>query len=100
MAGCRIVNDALAKAVDEIAGYSKEYKSAGDDFVRDFRAAIAEMEGAAKDALLEFFNTQAAPLVTESIPQAIDGMSQLLEANRANFESVDQKIADSISSGK
>jgi uncharacterized protein YukE len=100
MAGCRIVNDALKNAVEEISGYSKEYKSAGDDFVRDFKAAIAEMEGAAKDALLDFFNTQAAPLVTESVPQAIEGMSKLLEANRSNFEQVDQKIADSISSGK
>ena len=100
MAGCRIVNEALENAAREIAEYSKEYKSAGDDFVRDFKAAIAEMEGAAKDALLEFFNNQAAPLVTESVPQAIDGMSQLLEANRSNFAKVDQQIADSISSGK
>lgn len=99
MAGCRIVNAALEKAVGEISGYSKEYKTAGDDFVRDFNAAIAEMEGASKDALQEFFNKQVLELVTESVPGALDGMSQLLEANRSNFESVDQKIADSISKG-
>ncbi|WP_295092932.1 hypothetical protein [Ruminococcus sp.] len=100
MAGCRIVNDAVKTAVEELAGYSKEYKTAGEDFVRDFRAAIAEMEGASKDALLEFFDNQTAQLVTDSIPSAVEGMSQLLEANRSNFESVDLKIAESISSGK
>jgi hypothetical protein len=100
MAGCRIVNDAVKKAVEEIAGYSKEYKTAGEDFVRDFKAAIADMEGAAKDALMEFFDNQTAPLVTDSVPSAVEGMSQLLEANRSNFESVDLKIAESISGGK
>ena len=75
MAGCRIVNDAVKKAVEEIAGYSKEYKTAGEDFVRDFKAAIADMEGAAKDALMEFFDHQVAKLFRENgvIAESISG---------------------------
>lgn len=99
MAACRIVNEEVKKAVDELAGYANEYKTAGDNLVNAFTAAIAEMEGASKDALLEFFNKQAAQLVKENVPEAVKTMSTLLEANRSNFEDIDQKIAQSISSG-
>lgn len=100
MAACRIVNEEVKKAVDELTGYSNEYKSAGDALVSAFTAAIAEMEGASKDALLEFFNKEATSLVKESVPEAVKTMATLLEANRSNFEDIDQKIAQSISSGK
>ncbi len=99
MASCRINNAAAEKAVKEIKSYSEEYKTAADTLVNAFTAAIADMEGAAKDALEEFFNTDVKKLITEDIPSALDGMSQLLEANRSNFEEIDKQIADSISKG-
>jgi len=99
MAACKIVNAAATKAVSEFKGYSEEYKSAAETFVTAFTSAIAEMEGEAKDALETFFNNNVKPLVLEDIPSAVDGMSQLLEANRSNFEAVDKQIADSIAKG-
>ncbi len=99
MAACRIVNAAAAKAVSELKGYSEEYKTAADTFVTAFTSAIADMEGEAKDALEAFFTKDVRPLVTEDIPGAVEGMSQLLEANRSNFEAVDKQIADSIAKG-
>ena len=97
MAGCRIVNDAVATSVENIKDISTQYKTLGTNFITDLNNAIAEMEGEAKDALQNFINTDVKTFVEESLPSAVEGMYTLLEANRTNFVDVDQQIADSIS---
>ena len=99
MAACRIVNAALESAVTEIKDCSTQYTNAATDFITEFKNAIAEMEGASKDALLDFFTTKVEPFISEDLPSAISGMSYLLEANRSNFADIDQQIADSITNG-
>lgn len=98
MAGCRIVNEKVANAVAAIYELSNTYKTAGEDFVRDLNAALAEMEGETKDALNNFINKDVNDFVAEQLPDAVKGMSDLLEANRSNFETVDSQIAQNISS--
>lgn len=97
MAGCRIVNSAVESAVTNIKTISQEYKTLGENFISDLNNAIAEMEGEAKDALHNFINSDVKTFVEESLPNAVDGMSNLLEANRTNFVDVDQTIASNIS---
>ncbi len=99
MAGCRIVNEGMVTAVNAIADISGKYKTAGEAFITDLNAAINEMEGAAKDALKNFIDNDVKQFVAEDLPAAVDGMSQLLEGNRDNFEKVDAQIAESISGG-
>lgn len=99
MAGCRIVNASVAEAVQKIEGLSGNYREAGENFVKDLNAAIAEMEGAAKDALKAFIDKDVNQFVAVDLPAAVDGMSKLLEGNRDNFEKVDAQIAESISGG-
>jgi len=99
MAACRIVNAAVESAVEEIRTASTDYKTAGTDFVSAFKNAIADMEGAAKDALEQFFTEKVEGFVTEDLPEAVNGMAELLEANRSNFADIDQQIADSITNG-
>jgi len=99
MAGCRIVDASVVNAEDAIAKISTDYRNAGEAFVRDLNSAISEMEGEAKDAIDHFINTDVNKFVAEDLPQAIDGMSQLLKGNRENFEKVDAQIAQSISGG-
>ena len=96
MADCRIVNAGVTAAVNEFYAISNEYKSAGDEFLSALRAAVSEMEGETKDALLVFFSDKVEPFVTEDLPNAVMGMRDMLEANRENFEKVDQEIAASI----
>ena len=93
MAGCRIVNEGVSSAVEAINGYATSYRTAGETLITSLSSAIADMEGAAKDA----FKT----LIDGDINNfgAIEGMASLLEANRDNFEKVDQQIADNISGG-
>lgn len=107
MADCKIVNASVVAAIENIGGaqqgqlegIAKEYKTAGETLMEALKAAIAEMEGATKDALLTFFTKDVQQFVVEDLPNAINGMSVLLEANRKNFEDVDKQIADSISGG-
>jgi len=98
MASCRIVNAGILSALGEISRIQGEYQSAGTDFISDLNSAISEMEGSTKDALKRFIDTDVNEFVATSIPAAINGMHELLEANRSNFETVDQQIADSIGS--
>lgn len=96
MAGCRIVNAQVVTAVESISKCSVDYKTAGENFVTEFSSAIAEMEGAAKDALKTLIDGDVKTFVETDLPTAVDGMSKLLEGNRDNFEKVDKQLADSI----
>lgn len=97
MAGCRIVNQSLVDAVAAIKASSEKYRTTGEALVKDLNSAIAEMEGEAKDALKKFIDNDVNQFVATDLPSAVQGMSDLLSANRENFESVDKQIADSIS---
>ncbi|MDD6824802.1 MAG: hypothetical protein PUE12_01570 [Oscillospiraceae bacterium] len=99
MAACRIVNAAVETAVEEIRTASTDYTTAANEFISAFNSAIAEMEGASKDALDQFFKEKVVPFISEDIPGAVSGMADLLEANRSNFADIDQQIADSILNG-
>ena len=107
MADCKIVNESVKTAIENIGGseqgaltgIAKEYKDAGDAFIGALTTAISAMEGETKDALQKFFTTDVQKYVTEDLPNAINSMSVLLEANRKNFEDVDLQIAQNISGG-
>ena len=97
MAGCRIVNQSVVDAISKLETLSGNYKSSGEEFVGALKSAIADMEGETKDAILKLIETQVNDYVAVQLPNYIKGMSELLEGNRSNFETVDQQIASSIS---
>ena len=102
MADCRIVNSAVQTAVGNIKTLATKYQQAGTDFESTFKAAIAEMEGDSKDAMIELFDKSYKEFVTSmdgGLPGMIMGLSTLLESNRHNFEEVDGQIAQSIRDG-
>ena len=99
MADCRIVNQNVANSVENIKGYAGEYAAAGDALQTAFMGAISDMEGDTKDALVELFDKKYKEFVTTQISEMINGLATLLDANRTNFESVDEQIAQSIRDG-
>lgn len=99
MAGCRIVNEGVSSAVEAINGYATSYRTAGETLITSLSSAIADMEGAAKDAFQNLIDKDIQEFAETSLPGAIESMASLLEANRENFEKVDQQIADNISGG-
>ena len=96
MAGCRVVKASMDTSVTNLLNYSTQYGEAATTFVAAFKAAIEAMEGDAKDALVEFFETNIEGLVTKDIPGAVKGLSELLKANAQNFDDVDAQLANSI----
>ena len=103
MADCKIVNAKVTETVGKIKEIKGKYKNAGDTFETDFMAAISEMEGETKDALVDLFNKSYKDFVTseeKGIPGMIKGLGDLLEGNRSNFEKVDSQIASSIRGDK
>lgn len=99
MADCRIVNAGVVSSVGKINEIGQSYKTYGEAFMEALNSAISPMEGETKDALQAFFKDKVQPFITEGVPNAVESTSQLLEANRKNFEDVDKQIADSINSG-
>ena len=71
MAGCRVVKASMDTSVTNLLNYSTQYGEAATTFVAAFKAAIEAMEGDAKDALVEFFETNIEGLVTKDIPGAL-----------------------------
>ena len=102
MAECRSVNDRVLASVGEIKKLADHYAQAGADFEASFMRAIANMEGDSKDAMLELFNKSYKEFVTSmesGLPAMINGLADLLEGNRSNFETVDNQIAQAIRDG-
>lgn len=102
MADCRIINEKMKATVTALNTLAQQYATAGADFDAAFMNSISSMEGEAKDALVEFFNSKYKEFITSmeaGIPAMIKGMADLLEANRDNFEKVDTQIAQSIRDG-
>ena len=97
MAGCRIVNEAVASTVTELNSISQAYQEAGDALISALTSAIADMEGEAKDAFQTLIDGDIKSFTAESLSEAIKGMAELLEQNRSQFEEVDAQIASSIS---
>lgn len=96
MAGCRVVKASMDQSVTNLNGYATQYTEAATIFVTAFKAAIEEMEGDSKDALLEFFTENIEGFVTTDLPGAITGLASLLKANAQNFDDTDAQLAASI----
>ncbi|WP_295156522.1 hypothetical protein [uncultured Ruminococcus sp.] len=101
---CMIKNAEVRDAANTIKTTIKdEFASAGTSFITSFKAAIADMEGEAKDALEEFFQNSYVDLVSsdeKGIPAMVKGFGDLIEANRTQFASVDHSIAENIKKAK
>jgi hypothetical protein len=100
MADCRIVYAGMTTALEAIATSSTNYREAGEEFIANFKSAINEMEGEAKDELLSFIEGKVNQFTVEDIPGALDNMRGLLEVNLNNFVQVDSQIASSIATSK
>jgi|GEM_PF-3171805 uncharacterized protein YukE len=97
MAGCRIVNESVVSAVQEMNNISQAYQQAGEALISSLTSALADMEGEAKDAFQTLIDGDIKTFVEESLPEAVKGMSDLLEQNRQQFESMDAQLGASIS---
>ena len=76
MAGCRIVNEGVSSAVEAINGYATSYRTAGETLITSLSSAIADMEGAAKDAFKTLIDGDINNFVATDLPGAIEGIDR------------------------
>lgn len=93
---CRVVKTSMDSSVKNLNDFGIKYEDAGTTFITAFKAAIEEMKRDSKDALEEFFNTNAEGFVTADLLGTVRGLAFLLEANAVNFDDKDTQIAESI----
>lgn len=86
----------MRAAVTKIAGIADDYKRAAGQLIDDFTTATSTWEGETKDKMLTFMNTPVREYIAETIPQLIQGLSDMLAANADQMEKVDAEIASNI----
>lgn len=86
----------MRSAVSSIADIAQRYKSASEKFQSDFTAAVAGWEGTSKDKMLSFITGPVNDYMGTTVPDLVNGLSELLAANADQMEKADQQIADNI----
>ncbi len=86
----------MRQAVSSIKEIAEQYKTAASNLESGFLGAISGWEGASKDAMANFMSGPVMEYTRDSIPQLLNGLAELLEANAAQMENADQQIADNI----
>ena len=88
----------MRKAASDVAGYAKDYTTAANTFESDFLSSISGWEGTSKDKMQAFISGPVKEFIGTTVPQLVDGLSQILSANADQMEKADQQIADNIPS--
>lgn len=100
MSACRIVNQAMVDAHTDVTNIAAEYDKAGEDLITALKAAIADMEGEAKDEFLAFIDGDIKTFFTTDLNNALLGLADMIETNRSTFADVDNKIAQAFREGQ
>ncbi len=86
----------MRQAASDIEGIAELYKSAATTFESDFIASISEWEGESKTAMQTFISGPVMDYARDTVPQLLQALAELLNANADQMESADSQIADSI----
>ena len=86
----------MNNAATQIKGFSKEYETAATTFVQAITTATAEWEGASKDKFIDFITNAVKPYIGTTIPEVVDGLAQMLDANAEQMQNADAEIAKAI----
>lgn len=93
MADCIVVNNSLTGARDKMVQLANSYNELGEQFVTDLLAALDGVEGASKDAFVEYINNNVKELTSVRLGELVNDLAELLEGNRNSFEQVDSQLA-------
>lgn len=81
---------------DKIATLSGDYATAGKNFITGMNEAIANWEGDSKNTFSAFINGDVNTYITQTIPNVIQGLSEMLASNAKQMENADSEIAKEL----
>ena len=88
----------MRQAASDIRAIAARYKSVATTFESDFIGAISGWEGESKDALQKFISGSVMEYTRDTIPQLLEALAELLDANATQMENADRQIAENIPS--
>ena len=102
--GILFVNQTMLEAKQKFDQDATELKNAGTTLIQSLGTALANFDGATKEAVMEKIGAigtnndkTLAFFVEQQVPQMLTNLATLLEANRDTLERGDKMLADQIS---
>lgn len=86
----------MRAAASNIRGQGQSFKSAAQKFESDFTSAISNWEGDSREKLQSFINGAVMEYIGTTIPNLMESLASLLEANADQMEKADAEIAANI----
>ena len=86
----------MQQAASDIIEIGERYKAIANDFESNFLASINGWEGDSREAVERFISGPVMEYMRDTIPQLMDALSSLLEANATQMQTVDSQIAENI----
>lgn len=86
----------MRNAATEIQNIATKYKAAGATFESDFVAAIGGWEGESKEKMQKFITGTVNEYTQKTVPQLLEALAALLNANADQMEKADNQIAQNI----
>lgn len=88
----------MTTAAGQIREIATKYKTIADTLQNDFASAASAWEGDSKDAMTAFMTQGVNEYTAVTVPQLLNGLADLLDANNEQMKSADAGIAENIPS--
>ena len=86
----------MNKTAASIRAIGTQYKTAATTFENDFLETISEWEGDSKVQMEKFIKGSVREYTQETVPQLLEALAALLEANATQMKNADAQIAANI----
>ena len=80
----------MRAAANQVAEIAERYKSAAEKFETEFLSSISNWEGESKDKLEAFITGAVNEYIATTVPNIVNALSELLNANADQMEKADQ----------
>lgn len=88
--------DKMTAAAANIRTIAGQYKTAATTFENDFVTAIAGWEGESKEKMVKFISGSVKDYTEVTVPQLLNALAELLDANAQQMKNADAQIAENI----
>lgn len=86
----------MNQTVTKISELSDNYKTAGVELIDALNTAMGSWEGDSKDKFAAFINGDVNTYITQTIPDVVKGLSEMLASNAKQMQNADSNIAKQL----
>ena len=86
----------MNQTANKISELSEDYQRAGTELINALNEAMNSWEGESKTKFSTFINGDVNTYITQTIPNVIKGLSEMLESNSKQMQDADSNIAQQL----